>query len=281
MKRFLVLSLMALLFIGSVAPQHAGAYYESDTMTAYYDEYIVFDLSWGNSGHLSYTVSVASGDPNADIFFMDSSEYYKYQNGETFYYYIDCSRKNTRYATLTCAVEAGSYVLVFDNTVQGDASPYYGQSATFTYTVETTEGSGNNGDDDGFFLSWFVCMFLFIIMIVVIAAVAISISRKRRRAAVQQQAHVAYSTPPPAQYTAPPPVQHHHQHQPVYTGTAPPPSTPPGYGPSQPVQAHTHPHQPYQSEPAEPPKLELPGMMGGTQDTLEETYSGPPKPPKD
>jgi hypothetical protein len=270
MRRYAVLFLVSLFFMGMFLPQPAGAFYESDTVTVDYGEFLYFDLSWSYDGTMYVTVKNSYGDYSFDVFFIDASEYSNYKSGSEFYYYEACSRQDTNSYTVTCNVGAGSYYLLFDNTYNGYAQPY--DDITFVYTVETTENS--NGGDDDYFLSAFMCMVLGIVgLIFIIVIVAVVVSKRRKKTVMVQQ------TPPPAQHY--PQHQHQHSQPPQAYGapvqhTSPPPSTPPGYSPPpQPQQQH---HQ--STEAKQPPKLELPGMIGGTEDTLEDTYSGPPKPPK-
>jgi hypothetical protein len=283
MKRFLIISGMVFLLMGMCMPAPAAAYYESNTKTIDEGYYLYFTLTWSQTGTLSYTASASSGDPNFDIFFIDSSEYSKYQSGDTFEYYSACSHRDTRYSSKSCTVYSGSYYLIFDNTEVGPAEPYYGETVTITYTVETSEGSNGNGGDDDSFLYMMICGFIGFFILIVIIAVVVTRMRKKKSVAYKvpstpapsYQSSYSSSQPPQDFYAQP---QHTHSH-------APPPQTPAGYKTTpreEPRPAYSPPPQPTglpeAKQPEEPPKLVLPGMIGGTEDTLEDAYSGPPKP---
>jgi len=272
MRRLAVMFLISLFFMGMFVPQPAGAFYESDTVNVEYDEYLWFSLNWEYDGTVYISVTNTYSDYNFDVFFIDSSQFSYYKSGESFDYYTSCSRRDTSSFTVTCNVNDGRYILIFDNTVHGIAQPY--DDITFVYTVETTE-TGSGGDD--YFLSTFMCMVLGIIgLIFIIVIVAVVVSKKRKRAVVLQ-----HTAPPPAQpYPQYQPSQPPQGYGPPIHQTTPPPSTPPGYSPPPQPQRQPQQQQYQPTEAKDPPKLELPGMIGGTDDTLGDTYSGPPKPPK-
>ena len=56
MRRFAVLFLISLFFMGMLLPQPAGAFYESDTRNVDYGLFLYFDLSWDYDGTMYVTV---------------------------------------------------------------------------------------------------------------------------------------------------------------------------------------------------------------------------------
>lgn len=269
MKRILLLGLVTLLFIGAFVPQPAAADYVSETRTIPYDDYLFYTLTYKGSGTLDITADPTYSGTYFDVYVLSSTEYYDYKSESTFNYYVYCSDENTDYASTSCSLGAGSYYIVFDNKDFSGAAYSY-EAITLSITIETTDSgssaNGGNGDDlYGSVLCWAIGGIILVIIIIV----AVVSMKKRRTASGAPVRPTAYQPPPPAHqpgYVGAPPPQ-----QQVYE-PPPPPSPQQQYSPPPPPSQQPAP-QP-QAHDAPPPDLELPGMMGGTRGTLDETYKG-------
>lgn len=286
MRRLFFMSLVVLLFIGVMVPQPAVADHHSETRTIYAENYYFFPITYKGSGTLSVTASVDSYYGSYfDVYYLTPTEFTDYKAQRAFSYISACSDEDTSYADIYCTVDAGTYYLVFDNMWFSGAQPYDGESITVTLDISTTDsggGGGNGGEVDPFFGS-VMCIGLGVVILVIVIIVAVVAMRRRRTASgapMQQTAYhppVGPPAPPPGQqtgYVGAPPPQAYHQPQPQYS---PPPQEVYEPPPPQP-QPQPQYQSPYDAPPP-PPDLELPGMMGGTRGTLDETYKGKRKDP--
>lgn len=291
MNKGVVLVSVFVVFVAfSIVPVPAAADTASGTETIDEGEYYYWTLSYTYSGNLYYTISNSYGDPYFDVYVLTPYNFGLFEDGE-YFTYTECSDEYTSYADVSCSVTSGTWYLVVDNSYRGSAYPDYYESLTFTYSIETVQNkpsNGGNGGETENFMSSAICLGIAIFgIIMIIVIVAVAMSRRRRTVAPAPPPPTAY---PPQQQPAPPPGQHYGHQQAGYT---PPPSQPQYQqqqqrqsqperydGPPAPAQAPEPAHA--ADEPAKAadyPDLELPGIMGGTRGTLEETYSGPPKPP--
>jgi hypothetical protein len=104
-----------------------------------------FEIPIVATSEIDYTVSVMIGDP-VDIFLFDEENFERYQTDQVpavigfvhFEFINEGSRLNASFADITVTLDEGTYFLVVDNTIKGEASPpedNVNNTATITYSL--------------------------------------------------------------------------------------------------------------------------------------------------
>lgn len=91
----------------------------------------------------SYEIQVSIGSP-LDVFSVDTDQYSNAKNGQSFLYYVACSKKHTSSLTMTCDLKGSYYLIItvskgsYGNSTY-HASIKYQQSGAQSNTVVTTD----------------------------------------------------------------------------------------------------------------------------------------------
>lgn len=98
-------------------------YSGGETLTIQPGNFVPYRFSTTLPATLSYTLTVTDG-PNVDVITTSEEEAEAYMNGDRWRFFSPASVSDTAQAQVEASIDPRSWVIIVDNTTEGQASPY-------------------------------------------------------------------------------------------------------------------------------------------------------------